>query len=82
MWVEPCSIDAAAAVAPDGAIGAAGTGPHHDHRRTHNTRCDNHGAAIGLASTIGATMPAGAASARGVRGAEAGESAGDQNCCE
>ena len=43
---------------------------------------NNDGAAIGLASAIGAAMKAGAASARGIRCAEACERAGDQNCCE
>jgi hypothetical protein len=74
------SDDAAASVAPNRAVRAdAGAGPYHDDRcGPHN----NDGAAIGLASAIGAAMKAGAASARGIRCAEACERAGDQNCCE
>jgi hypothetical protein len=65
------SDDAAASVAPNRAVRAdAGAGPYHDDRcGPHN----NDGAAIGLASAIGAAMKAGAASARGIRCAEACE---------
>jgi hypothetical protein len=72
---------AAASIGPGEADRAdAANGPHNDDRgRPHD---DNGTAAtIGLASAIGTAMPAGAASARGIRGAEACERAGDQNCC-
>ena len=51
---------------------------HHDDRGWTN----HNGPAIGLAAAIGATMPAGAASAGGFRRAEAGNGAQGQNCCE
>ena len=72
---------AAASIGPGEADRAdAANGPNYDDRgRPHD---DNGTAAtIGLASAIGTAMPAGAASARGIRGAEACERAGDQNCC-
>jgi hypothetical protein len=77
---------AATSIGKNVAVRANATdGPHHDHRRSRNddrSRVDNDDAAtIGLASAIGTAMPAGAASACGIRGAEACERAGDQNCC-
>ena len=77
LWSKR-SDDAAASIAPHGAIGAHAAGPHHDDRgRTHDDRRRrNHdGPAIGLAAAIGTAMPAGAASARGIRRAEAGNRA-------
>jgi hypothetical protein len=64
---------AAAAIAP-GEAGAADTTARDDDDRTFNhdrTRCD-HDAAVNAASTIGATMHAGAASAGGIGRAKAG----------
>ena len=78
---------AATAIGPDEAVGAnAPNGPYHDDRGPcdddRSRIDDNHAASVGLATTIGTAMPAGAASARGVCGAETREGAGDQNCCE
>jgi hypothetical protein len=81
---------AAASIGKDEADGAdTADGPNHDDRgRPYHddggrALDDDNAAAIGLASAIGAAMPAGAASARGIRGAEACERPGDQNCsCE
>jgi hypothetical protein len=79
------SISAATSVAPHGAVRTHATGPHHDDRsRRHDDRgwTNHNGPAIGLATTIGPTVPAGAASAGGFRRAEAGNGAQGQNCCE
>jgi hypothetical protein len=81
------SVSAAASIAPHGAVRAAATGAHNDDPRCgpHNDdrgRTNHNGPAIGLATTIRTAMPAGAASARGFRGAEAGNGAQGQNCCE
>ena len=70
-------VRAAAAVAPDQAVGAAGAGPHHNDRGRPD---HDNAAAIGLAATVGAAVPTRAASSGGVRGAKACERAGDQNC--
>ena len=64
---------AAAAISP-GEAGAADATARHDHDRAlnhHGSRRD-HDAAVDAASTIGATMHAGAASAGGIGRAKAG----------
>jgi hypothetical protein len=81
------SISAATPIAPHGAVRTHTAGPNHDGRNCrphHDDRgwTNHNGPAIGLATTIGATMPAGAASAGGFRRAEAGNGAQGQNCCE
>ena len=83
--LEKKSVNAAASVAPHGARGAHAAGPHHDNRSRRNDdrgRPNNDGPAIGLATTIGATVPAGTASTGGFRRAETGNGAQGQNCCE
>ena len=80
------SVSAAASIAPHGAVRAPTAGPYHDDggSRTHHDdrRRPNHdGSANRLAAAIGTASPAGAASARGIRGAKAGKCARDQNCC-
>ncbi len=81
-----CSDRTAASITPGEAVGAdAADRPHHDDRRGNDDRSGvdhDNAAAIGLAAAIGSAMPAGAASASGIRGAEACERTGDQNCCE
>jgi hypothetical protein len=78
----------AASIGPDEADGAdAADGPDDDHRRPFdNDRRpldDDNAAAVGLTAAIGTAMPAGAASARGIRRTEACEGACNQNgCCE
>ena len=81
------SVSAAASIPPHGAVRATAAGPHHDDRSCgphHDDRAwtNHNGPPIGLATTIGTAMPAGAASARGFRRAEAGNGAQGQNCCE
>src|SRR3954451_11886934 len=85
----PFSNHAAAAVAPDEAVGADAAGAHHHDRsrgdphpwRDDPGRDHDH-TAIGTAAAIGTAMEAGAASAGGLGGADAGERAGNQNCSE
>ena len=76
------SVNAAASMAPHGVVRTDAARTYNDDRRGYDDWTNHNCPAIGLAATIGATMPAGAASARGFRGAEAGNGAQGQNCCE
>jgi hypothetical protein len=79
------SVNAATSVAPHGADRAHAAGPHDDHgsrRDDDRSRTNYDGPPIGLATAIGATMPAGTASLGRFGGAKAGNGAQGQNCCE
>jgi len=78
-WLSvSCSDRAATSVTPHETIGTDTAARHHDHRGPF----DHDDAAIGDASAIGTAMESRAASAGGVRGAEARDGACQQNCCE
>lgn len=74
-YVMRLRSERAAAAGTPGEAGAADATARHDHDRAldhHRSRCD-HDAAVGAASTIGATMHAGAASAGGIGCAKTGD---------
>jgi hypothetical protein len=74
--------DRAAATSTPYESRATATAGHHDDRALDHDRSRHDHDAIGAAVAIGTAMHARAASAFGIGGAEAGDRARDQNCCE